>query len=463
MNLLSLSIKALGHRRGTMLLTASSIAMSVALFLAVQRVREAARSSFENTLSGTDLVVGARTSPIQLLLYAVFRMGNGTNDISWASYQHVARDPDVAWTIPISLGDSHRGYRVVGTTLEYFRHYRYGQEHPLAFAQGQAFQGPHDVVVGSEVAAALGYTLGTTLVLSHGVGEVSFTDHADQPFTIVGILARTSTPVDQSLHVSLEAIELIHAGWNKEPDRHGVPEQEVTHQGEHPDHDDGEEKGAIDQHDDRDHEAEHEEHGGKDGGVAADGHDHDHKHRSGSITAFFVGLKAKTAVLGVQREINTYAGEPLLAILPGVSFLELWRIVAVAEMALMVVSVFVVIGGLVGMLATILATLGERRREMAVLRSVGARPRDIFFLLVTESFVLGCGGCVLGTGLFYLALLLAGPILTRAFGLDLPLSMLGAREWMVLGVMGLSAAVVGVIPAAKAYRQSLADGLSMKV
>src|ERR1700730_11812884 len=123
---LTLAWKSLWNRRATALLTISAIAISVALLLGVQKLRTAARESFANTVSGVDLIVGARSGPLNLLLYSIFRIGDATANVGWASYQKIAHHPDVEWTIPISLGDSHRGFRVMGTNTDYFKHYRFG-------------------------------------------------------------------------------------------------------------------------------------------------------------------------------------------------------------------------------------------------------------------------------------------------------------------------------------------------
>ncbi len=160
MPILTLALKSLLNRRFTALLTLLSIALSVALLLGVERVRSETRASFSSTISGTDLIVGARSGPVQLLLYSVFRIGNATNNISWQSYQDIAAHPKVAWTVPISLGDSHRGFRVLGTTPGYFDHYRYARDRRLEFAAGARFDDLFDAVLGAEVADALGYRTG---------------------------------------------------------------------------------------------------------------------------------------------------------------------------------------------------------------------------------------------------------------------------------------------------------------
>ncbi|MBD8756202.1 MULTISPECIES: ABC transporter permease [Pseudomonas] len=419
MYLLRLALASLANRRFTAFLTAFAIALSVCLLLAVERVRHEARASFASTVSGTDLIVGARSGSVNLLLYSVFRIGNATNNIRWDSFEHYASNPQVKWAIPISLGDSHRGYRVMGTNQSYFEHYQYGRHQSLQLAQGRAFQtDPFEVVLGAEVADALHYKLGDKLVLAHGVAAISLVKHDDKPFTVVGILARTGTPVDRTLHISLGGMEAIHIDW-----KNGVPA-----------------RGA--------------------GRISAD-QARNMDLTPSAITAFMVGLNSKIATFALQRDINDFRGEPLMAILPGVALQELWSLMGTAEQALFVISVFVVLTGLIGMLTAIVTSLNERRREMAILRSVGARPWHIAGLLILEAFALALVGILAGMALLYLSIACAQGYVQSNYGLYLPLSLPSAYEWSLLGIILAAAVVMGAIPAWRAYRQSLADGLSI--
>jgi putative ABC transport system permease protein len=351
MNILSLAFASLANRKFTVLLTIAAIALSVALLVGVERLREGARDGFSNTISGTDLIVGARTGQLQLLMYSVFRMGNATNNITWQSYQEIAADPLVEWTVPLSLGDSHRGYPVLGTTPEYFERYRYGRKQQLQISDGQPFDDLFDAVVGSEVAEALGYQVGSEIVIAHGLGT-SFAEHDDKPFVVSGVLARTGTPVDRTVHVSLDAIEAIHIGWET-----GARDRSVN----------------VTRDDARQMEFQ-----------------------PSSITAFLLGTTSRLGIFKLQRSINEYRAEPLLAIVPGVALQDLWRMLGVVEQALFAISVCVVITGLIGMLSAILTSLNERRREMAILRSSGARPWHVFALLLGEAFIVTLAGIVSG-------------------------------------------------------------------
>lgn len=419
MHLIALSARSAWNRRLTLSILVVAIAISVALLLAVERIREQAREGFAQSVSGTDLVVGARTSPLQLMLYAVFRLGDVTHNIRWTSYQAIAEHPAVAWALPLSLGDSHRSFPVLGTTTGYFEHFRYGDKQLLAFRAGKPFENVFDVVLGAEVAEQLDYKLGDRIVLAHGMGETGLVEHADKPFTVTGILASTGTPVDRTLHVSLAAIEAIHLDWQG-----GAPLPGLSIPAEY--------VGKFDL-------------------------------TPKTLTAVLVGLKNRAGVFAMQRFVNEYKNEPLLAVLPGVALDELWRITAAAERALLAVSALVVAVGLAGLVAVMLSGINERRRELAILRANGARPRDILALLTLEGVFVVLAGTALGVALLIVATWGAAPWLQAHYGLAMPSRLVAPGEWTLLAAVfavGLSASL---LPGWRAYRASLVDGLSPRI
>ncbi|ALG53040.1 ABC transporter permease [Vibrio parahaemolyticus] len=415
---IKLAWKSLMNRKATAVLTIMTVAISVILLLGVERIRTQAKDSFANTISGTDLIVGGRSGQVNLLLYSVFRIGNATNNIDWKSYQEFSRHRAVDWAIPISLGDSHKGFRVMGTNHSYFEHYKYGSKQPLTFSKGKEFNGLFETVLGSDVAKQLGYQIGSEIIIAHGISDVGFSRHDKLPFKVVGILAPTGTPVDKTVHVSLEAIEAIHVGWESGARLGPTPDAKVLQE--------------------RDFQPK-------------------------QITAMLVGLKSRIQTFALQRQINNYPKEPLSAIMPGVALHELWGMMSVAEQALMAVSGFVVIAGLLGMLSSLLTSLQERRREMAILRAMGARPRHVFSLLISEASLLTAAGIVTGVLGLYAILALLQPLIQQHYGINLTLSTLSAYEWMLLSFVQCAGIVIGFIPAFRAYRQSLSDGMTIRI
>ena len=352
------------------------------------------------------------------MLYSVFRMGEATNNMQWKSFEHVAAHPLVAWAVPLSLGDSHRGFSVVGTSRSYFEHFKYSGGERLAFVSGKPFENVFEAVIGAEVAERLRYVAGERLVLNHGVSDVGAA-HADKPFTVVGVLARTGTPVDRSVHVPLEGIEAMHLDWQG-----GAPIPGVVIPPEH-----------VSKFD----------------------------LRPKNITAALVGLKNRSAVFKVQREVNGYDGEALMAVLPGVALDQLWQVVGVAERVLLAVSAMVVAVGLAGLVAVVLAGLNERRRELAILRSVGARPREIFFLLMIEAVGITVAGALAGVALLAVLTALLAPLAAARYGLLIEPGFVAGPELMLLvGVVAVGV-LASVLPGYRAYKLSLADGLTPRI
>jgi putative ABC transport system permease protein len=395
-----LAWRSLLNRRGSVALTFLAISVSVFVLLGIEHIRQQAKFSFNNTVSGVDLIVGARTGDINLLLYSAFRLGSATNNVTWESYQEIAEKPKVAWTIPISLGDSHKGYRVMGTTIDYFKHFRYGQKKVLGFTHGEAFSEVFDVVLGAVVARKLNYQLNDKLVLAHGIASTSFSLHDETPFRVVGILKPTGTPVDYTLHVSLSGVEAIHSDL------------------------------AL------------------------------HNVTPKTITAFMVGLHSKMATFHMQREINNYRAEPLSAILPGVTLTQLWQMMTIMENTLILVSALVLLASLLGLSAMLLTSIRERQREIAIMRSLGAPPLFLFMLIQTEALLITLASSAFALLLLFVSLLCFKNFLADSFSLSISTYVLNKNILYLLLSIIISALVISLIPAISAYSTALQKTLN---
>lgn len=405
---LSLAAASLWHRRRILLLVTLTLTLSVSLLLGVQYLRTDVRQSFSNAVSGTDLIIGARSGELNLLLYSVFHIGHATNNLGWASFQTLEADDRIDWLIPLSLGDSYRGHRVIGTDQRFLEHYRYGNEQPLALSEGVWFSDMFEVVLGTEVAHTLNHQPGDDIVLAHGGGRVSFVKHDQHPFRVSGILAPTGTPVDRGVYVSLPGLEAIHIGWEA-----GVPAPGRTLSAE-----------------------------------AARNRDLTPQ----SITAALAGVKRQILTFQIQRDINRFTGEPLSAILPGVALAQLWQILNQFELLLLGITIFVVVISLAGLVTVLLTLQSHRHQEIAVLRANGASPALIGSLYLLECSGLAVTAAALATGLWYLLLLLLAPWLLETWGLAIGLRPLNGTEILLLASVPLAGLTVGAIPALKAWR-----------
>ena len=457
--------RSLRYRLSGVLLTIASVALSVFVLLGVEHVRQEARSGFASTVSGVDLIVGARTGEINLLLLSIFRIGTATANVSWESVEQLDQQRNVDWTVPISLGDSHRNFRVIGTTQAFFSRYKYGAKQPLVFEQGQPFEAVAEVVLGARVARELGYQLGDSLVLSHGMADTSFTHHDQLPFAVSGVLAGTGTPIDNALFVGLEAIDAMHSDGGLENHQahvdHDAHEDRDAHEGrdehevheEHVVHEDHDAHKGHDAHEDHDTHEEHE---------ALDDHEEHHEAHDhppiGTVTAVLVGLSSPITTLQVKRWVDEYEGEALLAILPGVALTQLWELVGNVESVLLGISVLILVSSLLGLNAMLLASMRERRREIEVLRSIGAPSSFILSLLMIESLLIVSVGVVLAVGTLLASITAANTLFAETFGLMISSQILNPSNVMALGLIYLTAVIVTLLPALQAYRVSRSVG-----
>ena len=407
---IKLAFKSLLDRKGSVLLSLIAMTVSIFVLLSVEHIRFHTKESFSSTLSGVDLVVGAKTGDLNLLLYSIFRIGKPTNNISWHSFKTFAKSPKVNWVVPLSLGDSHKGYPVLGTNNDYFRHYSYGEKNKLIFKKGRVFIELFDVVLGSEIARKLNYQIGDNLVISHGISRISFVTHDDMPFKIVGILNPTGTPVDRTLHVSLRAIEAIHddVKYNSQDKKDLITEKKTDNQELVPQ----------------------------------------------SISAFMIGLKSKITTFQFQREINNYPNEPLLAVLPGVVLSELWQIMGLVENSLLLISVLIFLSACLGVSAILLSSIRERIREIHLLRAIGASPIFIFMILESEALIITLASIVIAIFLASVALYFGQSFLVSQLGLNIGNTFFSELSLLTLGTITLTSLIVSLVPAVYAYFQS---------
>lgn len=472
--MLKLAFQSLANRRVTLGLTVLAIAISVALILGIERLRNAARDGFANTVSGVDLIVASRGNDVQILLATAYGVGYTTNSLSWETYETLEAIPEVDWAVPLAMGDTYGDFPIIGTSHDYFEHFSYGRGQLLEIADGSTFQGAESAVLGSEVARTLGLEVGGNFVAAHGSGPILTTEHDEHPFTISGILAPTGTPVDRMIYVPLDGFALLHeveagpadmaldqlgAVTAQEPTDHNHDEVHEDDHAEGHDHDEGH---ADDHAESHNHD---EAHVGEKNHEEAPGHEHDHEHAitPDQINAVFVGLASKSQTLGIQRWIAQYEDEPLTAVLPGAALLQLWSITGVAERTLRIVAMAVVVAGLLGMLTMITATLEARRREFAILRAVGATPRRIGALILIEAALITVSGLLIGCAVLYVAQALAAPILSERVGIDLSPGWPSGPELWLLGLVFVIGLAASLLPALRVYRMTVSDGLNVKL
>ena len=400
MNIFSLALKSIRFRLFSTTAIIFSLVISLLLLFSVEKIRKSVEDNFTQTISGVDLIVGPRTGSLQLVLYSVFNIGQATNNVSYESYLKYTNHPAVEWTIPYSLGDGHRGYRVVGTNQDFFKFYKYRSKQNIILQSGEIFNGLHQVVIGQQVAQTLNYKIGDQIIIAHGstTGD-SFEKHDKKPFTVIGVMAATGTALDQSLYISLESMESLHA---------------------------------------------------------ADGESFN---QPASVTSFFLKTKSRLQILQLQREITTNKPEPLLAVIPGVVLNELWQSLSQIDFVLKLISFLVLIVGLVGMMISFMTSLNERRRELSILRALGANINFMMGLILIESLLIIIFSLVFSIIIKFILELVLTNYIQNQYGFILSSEFLGTVEYVMMGSVLILGFLISLMPAFVFRSQALKDGL----
>ena len=415
--MIAIVLHSMRNRWFSISLATVAIALAIALAFGISRARDAARAGFDATINGVDLIVGARGGDVQILLYSVFNIGNATNNISAETIAKLEADPDIAWVAPMWLGDNHRGYRVVGTDNRFFDHVQTGGGSPLTYADGQGLTGIFGAVIGSSVARDLNYQVGQSMVVTHGLVSAGTADHDDMPFYVSGILAPTGTPIDRNIYVPLEGLPpFILIGKTVQK----TAGASIT----------------VDQLESRDL-------------------------RPSSLTAALIGVDNRRRIFQIQRKLNEDKAEPLSAIIPGVALSNLWAVVGVIEESFRFISLSAFVVSILGLVALLNMSLAQRRREMAIYRSLGARPWQIASLLLIEATFIGVVAAIVG---IVLTLTLQQLVTQFAFthaSISLQFAPLNFQDLLRMATYILVTLLAGILPAIRLYRQSLADGISV--
>ena len=431
----TIAIESLKRRKTTAILTLLSITISISLLLCVDIIRSQVKTSFTRTVSGVDLIVGAPSGQLNLLLSSVFNIGTPTKGIEYKSIAALQSNKQVSWLIPLSLGDTHRGFRVVGTTNSFFDHFKYGDMQSLEMAAGSAFTQPLSTVVGADIAKSLRYKVGDKIIISHGLGSVSFNNHDDHPFTISGIVKKTGTPVDKAVYVTLQGLEEAHTGSKHSP---------TSMLG----------RKSADKANEHEHEHEHDEHTKEHAAYNSEAFTPE------SVSVVMLGLKHRVTALQLQYQINQSKQEPLMAILPGMALAELWQIMGNVESLLLGLSGLIVICALIGLATMLLATMRERYQEIAVLRTIGAGPFTLLLLIQIEAMLLTIVSAALSLGLVAGLMSALKPWLSSTYGLFLSSPLFGQSSIIIILLILGCTYLVSLFPAVAAYRRGLHAGLN---
>ena len=415
--MLSLLLKSMRSRIIPTSLVTISLMASMVLLLSIERIQQGTEEGFNQSISGVDAIIGPRSSSLELVLYTVFHLGRPTNNITTKTINDVKQRSDISWLVPIALGDSHRGYRVIATEPNYFQHIRYGNNQPLTFSKGAPFTELSEATLGSDVAEKLNYSVGSEIQITHGSIESIGSKHDDFSFTVTGVLNKTGTPIDQAIFLDLKGYELLHLGWKsgkkvfslEDIDLSSLPPDALNPK---------------------------------------------------TVTAAFVGLKSKLTIFNFSKNIREYPEEAISAVIPGIALSELWSIVGLVDKGFQLLSWIIIAISLIAMVTLIIASLDNRKQEMTIYRANGASPKFLAAMVICESLVIGLvaiiGAIILVTAVTYFAT----SQLNLALGISPSFKWTSLDEIKVFGIILLSGVLSSLIPAAMVFRKNLHQALS---
>jgi len=409
MSLGSIVLKNVFQRKLSSALTTLSIALGVAVMIAILTIRRQGRESFSQTAFGYELIVGAKGSALQLVLNTVYHLDVSPGNIPYSLYRELKdQDKRVRLALPVAVGDHYQGFRIVGTSDAFLREFEYepGKRFeidgaPFRFSEerlektlhGEEVEGPFEAVIGSAAAKKTGLVRGSTFAASHGVlDEVNAQTHEER-WTVVGVLRETGTPADRAIFINLDSFFEIR------------------------------------------------------------GHT-----KGGQISAVILKTRGGYAAISLQSELNRRP--EIMAVVPAQVVGDLFEMVGKVDGFLLAISILVVVVAGVSILVSIYNSMSERRRAIAIMRAIGARRRTVLAVILMEAMFLCLVGGVVGLFLGHLLASVAGLVVASEVGLRLSPWSFHVQELFVLTSLAVLGALVGILPAVKAYRTDIASGLS---
>lgn len=457
MSLLTIAGKSIRQRALASSLTALGVALGVTLMVSVLVINGIVEKMFNQTASGYDLIIGPKGSPLQLVLNTVYRVSQPIENLPYCYYQQLLNDPRIQEAVPFALGDvtEEGGFPIVGTTSRYFElQYIPGRNFRMT-ADSSRLTHPFDAIIGHRVARVNGWKVGSQFALVHGGAD---TGHVhEEKFTVVGVLAPTGTPNDKTVFVNLEGFYLIE-GHDKPVREAVLRAAEFCEPGASP--------AELEQRIARlERQIAEEERAHSNGG---EGQAHHHRHAipdvQKEVTAVLVNVKGQppaNAFTMIQFQAELKEGLQAQAINPVQQIRWLMdNIIGNVRTLLMVLTALIIAVSGVGIFVSIYNSMAERRREIAIMRALGARRRTVFAIILTESILLCAAGGGLGLALGHTLVFAAAPVVEARAGIVLEPFAFEPLELVLFPALLVLASLVGFIPALTAYRTDVARALA---
>ncbi len=455
MTLFSIAFTYLRAKKSHTLLHGCVMALGVALMTALLLFGNQMKERLYRDGEGIDVVIGAKGSPLQLILSSIQHMDIPTGNISLSEAERLKKHPQVKQLIPISLGDSYQQFRIVGSTHEYLEHFN------AELAQGKIWNGSMQAVIGARVAQASGLTLGDELVGSHGMVPGAGDHHTDHPYIVTGILQPTGTVLDRLIVTSLESVWDVHndthhgkenaehtdhaePSHDKDHDHHDENEQAKHHHEHHAHHDeDTHEKEHDDSHD---HEDEHDE------------YEEELHHNDREVTALLVQYRSHIAAFSFPRTINKNTA--MQAASPAFEMARLLDLIGIGTDSAMVIAGFLVAIALANVLLSLVNNIRDRRYDLAIFRTLGASKRTIMLLVIIEGMTIAVIGSLVGLALGHGFIEVMGLYTSKGSEIGLTGWRFYDDIWLIWGALMLLSLLACLIPAWEAYKADIRRSLT---
>jgi putative ABC transport system permease protein len=404
-NALSMALAYLREKKLATALNVLLLALGVGTIISLVLVLSQAEDRLERDSAGVDLVIGAKGSPMQLILSSVFHIDVPTGNIPLSEAALIIAEPAVKRAIPLALGDSYRSFRIVGTSPQFTELYQ------APMAEGRMFAKPLEAVVGADVAKLTGLTIGKKFAGSHGLTDSGAgAAHDAHPFDVVGVLAPTGTVADRLILTSVESVWKVHD--------HGAPTDSAEKPHDHSGHDHS---------------------------------DHDHS-TSNEVTAYLIQYSTPLAAVSFPRMVN--ASSSMQAASPAQETARLFQLLGVGITALKGFAIVMILAAGLGIFIGLSNALDERRADLALLRVLGASPGMVALTMVAQGFLLGLMGVILGALLGHAAAEWIGHGYAATHRVNIGGRIWLSQEWWILGGALLLAVFASLVPAWRAYRES---------
>lgn len=476
MNPFSLSWKNLTSRPLQMMLSLLLFALGVGLIALLISLNTQLEEKFEKNLAGIDLVVGAKGSPLQMILSSMYHIDAPTGNISVKEVKPFfnPKHPLIKLAVPLSLGDSYKAHRIIGTTHVYV-----DSIFGATVREGRLWQNLYEVTIGAKVSEKLGLKIGDKFKSSHGFVDDGINTHDHGEFKVVGILNKTGSVLDQLILTNTESVWDVHDHDHEAAEEEG----ETAHNHDDNSHDDHNHDHDSHVHDDHDHahdEHDHDAHSheGHDHG-SHDHHDHDHAHDHNhdheaavvpakpitdypdkDITTLLVRYRNKKdwRALNMPRNINE--NTDMQAASPAIEMNRLYSIMGVGTDALRSLAMVIVVVSGLSIFISLFSSLKERKYELALMRVMGAGRGYLFFLIILEGLILAVIGYVLGLALCHIGMSVLSGYLEEAYQYEFSGWRFFKEEgYLLIGALGIGF-VAALIPAWQAYRTDISETLT---